>query len=129
MRYLRGGLAAFILLLLTAGIPTVLVRWGHLQWSAFTPAALLRPDDGGFVLSVITIMGWLAWLSFVAILLLDVGSRLTTLRRPQLPGARWLQTATAALVTTVVLLGPRSPALAAPPLPAPILSQQLTPDQ
>ncbi|MGL4831700.1 MAG: LysM peptidoglycan-binding domain-containing protein, partial [Propionibacteriaceae bacterium] len=58
-----------------------------------------------------------------------VGSRLTTLRCPQLPGVRWLQAATAALVTTVVLLGPRSPALAAPPLPAPILSQQLTPDQ
>ncbi len=129
MRYLRGGFAAIFLLLLTLGAPATLVLWGQLNWTVFTPSALLRPDDGALLLSAVTIIGWLAWASFIVALLLDISSRLTSLRLPHLPGLRWLQVATAALVASVILIGPRLHAAAEPLPAAPILAQQIVSDQ
>ncbi|GAA2094300.1 hypothetical protein GCM10009841_04700 [Microlunatus panaciterrae] len=98
-RILRGLAALMVLLAGVVGVPVGLVLLGGNPFPGeVSPAALrarlLGPDDGTVLVGLVTVVGWLAWLVFVASVLVEaltVGSgrhgllRLPGLSRPR----RW----------------------------------------
>lgn len=105
MRIVRGLLALLVLVASLAGVPSLLVAMGHyptvadLSWEHL----LLAPDDGRVLLWLVTALGWVAWLLFTVVTALDVAA---LLGRPsvRLPGLRWLQGISAALLVAVLLM-------------------------
>jgi len=128
---LRGLAALLLLAALTAGIPAGLLTVGGNplpgRWPGLTAitGALTRPDDGTLFLTVLALLGWLAWAAFTTTLTVEVAARLRGLPTPRLPALAVPQRLTAGLVTAVALLlavQPGLPALATPTgggLPAP----------
>jgi len=120
---LRGLTALLLLAALTAGIPAGLLTVGGNplpgRWPGLTAiiGALTRPDDGSLFLTVLALLGWLAWAAFTTTLAVEVAARLRGLPTPRLPALAVPQRLTAGLVTAVALLlavQPGLPALATP---------------
>ena len=64
MRVWRSLVAVLVLTVLLAGVPWAILRWGN--WTIISmllrdPHLLLEPDNGQFVLGVVTLVGVVAW--------------------------------------------------------------------
>ena len=124
---LRGrltGLAALLALLgLLLGIPAALLAVAGNPLTVDLPSwrGLLSPDDGSLFLTVLVLVGWLAWASFALSVLVEAAATLRGRPAPHLPALHLQQRAAAGLVGAAALLfslgGPAmasSPAAAGP---------------
>lgn len=107
---LTGLLATLSLLALIGGIPVALlgVAGGPIpstapSWGDVTQA-LTQPDDGTLFLTVLLVVGWLAWATFTLGVLVEVISTVRGVPAPKLPALRMQQRTAAALVGAAALL-------------------------
>ncbi|MDU7361606.1 MAG: LysM peptidoglycan-binding domain-containing protein [Propionibacteriaceae bacterium] len=121
MKWLRAVGSLALLLGVLVGVPFLLLTFTNpgallqVQWST----ALLRPDDGGILVELLGLVGWLAWLVLAATIVAEVLAVATRNRIDvHLPGTEWLRPAVTALVAAVMLV-PSTAASAAPDAPAP----------
>ena len=75
MKVLRAVASAFVLVILLFAVPWVVLEWG--AWSEVRtlvddPSLLLAPDDGHFVLAVLTVLGAIFWVLLACGILLEV---------------------------------------------------------
>jgi len=75
MKVLRAVVSAFVLVILLFAVPWVILEWG--AWSEVRalvgdPSLLLLPDDGHFVLAVLTVLGAVFWVLLACGILLEV---------------------------------------------------------
>ena len=75
MKVLRAIASAFVLVILLFAVPWVIIEWG--SWSEVRtliadPSLLLQPDDGHFVLAVLTVLGALFWVLLACGILLEL---------------------------------------------------------
>ncbi|GAA4757648.1 hypothetical protein GCM10023328_46930 [Modestobacter marinus] len=137
---LRGLLALVLLLVALVGIPAGLLVAGGNPLPSSVPSlsdvtdALSRPDNGEIFLSVLLIVGWLAWLFFALCVLVEFGAQLRGLPAPRLPGLGLQQTAARGLVAAVIALFIAAPGVAnaatidgTDAAPAASVSQQVDP--
>ena len=120
---LGGLLALLALLLLVFGVPAALLAVAGNPLHPDLPAwrDLLSPDDGSLFLTVLVLVGWLAWASFAGSVLLETLAALRGAQAPRLPALHVQQRTAATLVAAVAALfslgGPAmastAPALAA----------------
>ena len=64
MKVVRAVASAFVLVILLFGVPWVIVEWGawtEVRTLVADPSLLLAPDDGHFVLAVLTVLGAVFW--------------------------------------------------------------------
>ncbi len=127
MRWLRGLGALVTLGLVLVGAPFVLVAWGRFPsgWDS-----LARPDDGSLLLGVLTVAGWLAWVSFAASTLVEavrLGDH-EHRRRLRIPLLGGLQQLSAGLLLAVLALAPDAPAAPGPGA-VPVLVAEPEPDR
>lgn len=108
LRRITGAVAAAALLVtLVVGLPTALILFAGNPLPDQVPtlgglgAALTARDDGTLFLSVLTVVGWLAWASFAVSLLLEAYARITHRTTPALPGLRWQQRLVAGLLAAI----------------------------
>ncbi|MDR1449560.1 MAG: LysM peptidoglycan-binding domain-containing protein [Propionibacteriaceae bacterium] len=102
-RIVRGVAAAIALVALTVGTPVLLAVGGDLGpllRLVTEPSVLWRPDDGSFVLGLLTLAGWIAW----AVLAVGVALEGWAALR----GARYRGSKTERAKATGFLRGPRS---------------------
>ena len=105
MRILRGILALVTLLVTVLVVPWMLASLGHypapgqLDWGRL----LWAPDDGRVLLWLLTLLGWVVWLLFSLSTALDVASLLGR-PRVRLPGLRWMQGISGALLVAVLVM-------------------------
>ncbi|MBD0742954.1 LysM peptidoglycan-binding domain-containing protein [Streptomyces sp. CBMA152] len=110
------GLA--LLAALVGGVPYLLLQVGHQPtelsggWSLFT-----QQDDGSLFLVTLTLIGWAAWASFAASVLLEIVSLARGRTAPRVRGLSSLQSLAGFLIGSIVLLAPTA-ASAATPTPA-----------
>lgn len=116
VRVLRGLAAMLGLLLLVVGIPVGL----YIAGGAPIPSgvdlgavkdSLTSPDDGTMFLQILKYVGWLAWLSFAAMALLEVIAQLggrkpdaRGIRAPRIPAFAIQQRAAAGLVGAIAVM-------------------------
>ncbi|NUR72212.1 MAG: LysM peptidoglycan-binding domain-containing protein [Hamadaea sp.] len=123
MRRLVTAFAALLgLLALVAGTPLLLLRVGSLpdrvpSWSQLSDA-LTAPDDGTLVPRILTVVGWLAWASFAAGVLLEIPGRLRG-RAIRVRGLRMQQRVAAALVGAILAVFAGSALASAAPVARP----------
>lgn len=126
MRLIKGLVALVILAVLVVGIPAALVLLGgnplpdQVSWTGLVEA-LLRRDDGTVLLGLVTVIGWLAWLTFALSLAAELvrllsGSRVR-LRLPGLAGPQRL--VSGLLLAVIALLALPAGAHASPPAASP----------
>lgn len=126
MKQLKAAVAALALIGLMVGIPVVLLWVAGNPWPGLDAvlAGLTRPDyTGAFLLgTVLPVLGWIAWASFVFSVLAEIPNALAQLhgrphpRRPRLRLLGAQQALAAALLGVVVAgigSGAQTPALAA----------------
>lgn len=115
LRQRAQGLAATLTLLaLVVGFPIALIAIGAAPWNmgiASTRATLTAPDDGTLAMSVIAVIGWLAWLVLTTSVALAIVGHARHASAPAIPGLWLAQRAAGQLVATAALLF-----VAAPPL-------------
>lgn len=121
----QAALSAFTLLALIAGVPAVLVtvsRWPiphQLPSWEQVGQALLRPDDGTLLVTVLLAIAWIAWALFTISVAAELPAVLRGRRSRRIPGLRHVQGLAAQLVASALVLLPSvttsSTALAAPP--------------
>lgn len=133
MNKLRGAAAVLGLAAITIGLPWLLIAISgvgvpRIGWSAQSLwQALMRPDDGTLLLSLLKLVGWLAWTILTGSIVLEVTARLRRMPTPRLPGlrlpqsfARRLVGAAAALFVASATISIATPSLADPvPNPPP----------
>ena len=93
--------AAIALLVIIFGGAWALWRWGKLDvWGSVSwHTVWQRPDDGGLLLGVLTVAGWLAWALVLGTVICEAIAAISRGRwRPRLPGSGWLRPAVTALV-------------------------------
>lgn len=123
-RLLTGLLALVALAALCLGVPVLLVMLGTLDFSGLlTP---LSADDGSLLISLVTLVGWIAWLFASVEIVTDLAAGLSrgSFRWRPATGA-WIRPLTSVLVATVVTLAMAkmaNPGLGAPPVPAGVVS-------
>lgn len=105
-RVVTAAGSALLLLGLVVGLPVALalLAGNPLPGDASVDglrSALTSPDDGTLFLSVLTVVGWLAWASFAGSVALEVFARLTRRKAPAIPGLRGPQRLASLLVTAV----------------------------
>lgn len=133
-RILTGLFATISIVVLVIGIPIGLHVAGGSPWPSTTPSvdditgALTRPDDGRAFFAVLKVVGWVAWFSFAAMVLLEVAARLRGVRPPRIPALSVQQRAAAGLVGAAALLFTAVPlvgtAAAVAAEPAPTVAMQ-----
>ncbi|MBI5028650.1 MAG: LysM peptidoglycan-binding domain-containing protein, partial [Actinobacteria bacterium] len=124
------GLVAIIIGLPAGLIATANVAAPHHGW---TPAglwqALLAPDDGTLLVTIVKLAGWISWAILTGTIALDIASRARHLPVPQLRGMAWPQHLARGLVTAVmagfiatntITTSAPDPTLASPPTPTAI---------
>ncbi|GAA1863473.1 LysM peptidoglycan-binding domain-containing protein [Myceligenerans crystallogenes] len=114
-RILRGLSAALLLVVLVVGIPIglwtfgVMPLGGDLSWEKFL-SVMSAPDVTGEVfLSLMTVVGWLAWATFAVAVVVELVSALRGVRAPHLAGLGLQQRVAAALVGAVVAMALSTP--------------------
>lgn len=123
----RALAALAIIAVILAGVPAVLLRLtptlpvGLRQWSL---AALLRPDDGSLLLTLLLAIAWMAWGVLTVALTMEIGAALRRTPTPRLPGLGAVQRLAATLVAAVAVATSPVPAHAAHA--APLISSQQT---
>jgi len=131
MRVVRGLASLAVLVIVVVGAPLLLLRVGSLAGlAAVTEGRLWVPDDGTFIVSLLTLAGWFAWALFTASVFADVLERLPGRRPVHLPVVGLLRPLTSTLVIAVVALlavGGTAPLIAAaqpvPPERAPVVAE------
>jgi hypothetical protein len=88
-----------VLLVATAGIGVP-----HLDWAnpGEVFAALLRPDDGTLLVTLLKAVGWVCWAILVAALAVEVWSWVSKRPAPRLPAIGWSQLLARTLVTAAL---------------------------
>jgi len=133
-RRLTGLLATLGIAALLVGMPALLltVGFGTLPtihtWNDVA-ALLLRPDDGTLALLVLKAVGWVAWATLAALILVEIIALARGIRPRPLPGLHLPQQAAGRLVAAaatlfIALPSQATPAYAAPaPHPSPVATQ------
>ena len=108
-RVLRGLAALLGLLLLVVGIPVGLYIAGGSPIPAGIDLGALKdsltsPDDGTMFLQILKYVGWLAWLSFAAMVVLEVFAQARGVRAPRIPAFGLQQRAAAGLVGAIAVM-------------------------
>ena len=107
-RRLTGILAALGLAAIIIGLPTLLIATAdvaapHLGW---TPnglwQALLAPDDGTLLVTLVKVAGWISWAILTASIGIEITSRARHLPVPQLRGMAWPQLLARGMVSAVL---------------------------
>jgi hypothetical protein len=107
-RRLTAILAGTGLLAIIIGLPALLIATANVAapHHGWTPAglwqALLAPDDGTLLVTIVKLAGWISWAILTATILLEVASRARNLPVPQLRGMAWPQHLARTLVTAVL---------------------------
>ena len=110
----RGLVALLALAAMVVGTPLVLTVVAPVQlaglrvpgWDEIA-AALLRPDDGTLLLSVLTVVAWVSWALFTVTVLAEAVAQVRGLPSLRLPGLGGVQRPVAVLVAAVtVMLAP-----------------------
>src|SRR5215204_3902055 len=122
MRLIRGFGALAVLLLLLIGVPAALVALSGNPLPDEVSResilrALLRPDDGTLVLALISVIGWIAWLTFAISTLAEAIEVMSSHRiRLRLPGLAGPQRLVAGLLLSVIAMGAASSTVQADPV-------------
>jgi len=107
-RRLTGILAALGLAAIIIGLPTLLIATAdvaapHLGW---TPnglwQALLAPDDGTLLVTLVKVAGWISWAILTASIGIEITSRARHLPVTQLRGLAWPQLLARGMVSAVL---------------------------
>ncbi|MEU6621969.1 LysM peptidoglycan-binding domain-containing protein [Streptomyces litmocidini] len=119
----RALASVLVLAAVTAGLPWILMEATTALWAsgidAFTHL-LTRTDTGAAFLLALVAVGWTAWATFMASLLVEIPAQLRGRTAPRLPGLRLSQRAAGTLVSGILVLFASSTlATAAPALAAP----------
>lgn len=121
MRFLKGIGALLVLLGAVVGLPHALAVLGgnpfpaQLTWPAIQHA-LLTPDTGGVLVSLITIIGWIGWAVFALSVLAELVTVLSKQRiRIQLPGLHGTQRVAGTLLVLIIAMLAIAPQLRAVP--------------
>ena len=134
-RVLRGLGALALLLVGLVGVPLALAALGGnplptaISWESVRQA-LFAPDDGGILLGLVTLVGWVAWLVFAVSVLSELVTLLSRQRiRVSLPGLGGPQRVAAGLLLSVVAMvaAPVAPVAPAPLVPT-ALAQPVDPE-
>ena len=111
MRRLLAGLgAALLLALLLLGLPAGLVATWGIGLPRVEPSlaglwrALWTPDDGTVFLTLLKVVGWIAWALLVVPILIEIIARLRHVRVPRLRGLAVPQAMARSLVAAVAAL-------------------------
>lgn len=133
---LRGLAAVLGIIVLLAGMPTVLLQVGfgalpRIEGWADLVGLLLSRDDGSLALIVLKAIGWITWALLAGLILWETLSRARGRHARDLPGLRLPQTVARQLVTTAAALfvslpAPTTVAYAAPE-PGPAITSTETP--
>src|SRR5215203_2685348 len=122
MRLIRGFGALAVLLLLLIGVPAALVALSgnplpdEVSWESIL-RALLSPDDGTLVLALISVIGWIAWLTFAISTLVEAMDLMSSHQiRLRLPGLAGPQRLVAGLLLSVIAMGGASSTVQADPV-------------
>ncbi|MGW7006556.1 BTAD domain-containing putative transcriptional regulator [Streptomyces sp. NPDC054933] len=107
----RAVFAAAALAALLVGAPYAMLRWGHLPTSLPPLTAvkdfLSGPADDSVLLTVLTLIGLVAWLFFIVVpVVLEVGALLRHRAAPRIRALSPFQGAASFLVGSIVLLAP-----------------------
>ncbi|MFI5634678.1 LysM peptidoglycan-binding domain-containing protein [Streptomyces sp. NPDC051664] len=115
----RAGIRLILLVLLVAGIPAVLLNVGTLPHHVPSPQdlgnALMAPDDGSLLITVLTLAAWIAWLWLLIPLLVETSAVLIRRSTPRLPGMVTGQRLATYLLGGLLLASPAAVASAATP--------------
>ena len=117
---LVGLTATLLIIALIIGLPIVLLQVGADLIPDTVPTlerlrtALTSPDDGTLAMTVITLIGWVAWAVLAASLLLEIAAQVRNIHPPRLPGLSLPQGAARELVAAAALLFIAVPTTAAP---------------
>jgi nucleoid-associated protein YgaU len=109
-RALKAFGSLLLLVGLIAGLPAALVLLAGNPLPADAPtmdsiwSELTSPDDGSLFLSVLAVIGWLAWASFTGSVVLELLARIFKRRPPSIPGLRGPQRFASILVAAVAAL-------------------------
>ena len=96
-RLVRGLAALIVLVLLLAGIPTLLWQLGGNPLPSTVPSldditsALSRQENGDLVLQILAWVGWVGWASFALSVLVEIPAQLRGLHAPRLPAMQLQQ--------------------------------------
>lgn len=107
-RRLTAIAAALGLAIIVIGLPLLLIATHNvaaprLGWSVQALwQALLSPDDGTLLVTVVKIVGWLSWAVLTVSIAVEIVSRLRHIPVPQLRGLAWPQLLARGLVTAVL---------------------------
>jgi nucleoid-associated protein YgaU/two-component SAPR family response regulator len=115
----RGLCALAVLALLLVGVPWVLLTIGTLpgtlpSWDT-VHQALMRPDDGSGLMTLLTVAAWITWLWLVIPVLLEIGAVVVRRTTPRLPGMATGQRLAGFLLGSILLASPAAAASAATP--------------
>lgn len=123
-RILVGAGSLIGLLLLLAGVPTLLLtvganpaRAGISSWSDLW-VRLSMPDNGGLFAVVLTVAAWIAWAYLAVAILIELTALVRRLPAPRIHGLSLGQSIARPLVAGVVLLFVASPMIASSAPPA-----------
>lgn len=119
------------LTVMLVGLPVGLLRFGTLPTSLPSPGgawdALLSPDDGTLLLTVLTLIAWACWAAFAASTLIELTALLRRRTARRVRGLGSMQGAAAFLLSSIVLVGVPAAASAATVSPAAAVSAPATP--
>lgn len=107
---LRGLLSLIGIVLILVGLPAALVVLGGNPLPAEVPTwtqvvdALSRPDDGTLLIGIITVVGWLVWVTLALSFIVEIPAAVRGVPAPRLPGLSWQQGRAAAMTGAVVAM-------------------------
>ena len=107
-RRLTGLLAAAGLVGIIIGLPLMLIATHNVAaprlgwtWDGIW-RALLAPDDGTLLVTVVKIVGWISWAILTTTIAVEITSRARNLPVPQLRGLAWPQLLARGLVSAIL---------------------------
>lgn len=134
MKVIKALGALLVLALLVVGVPLGLSAVGGSPIPETIPSSnqvissLMNPDAGALLFLILKYVGWFAWLTFAASVLIAIPSAARGVKAPRLPGLGWQQKLAAVLLGAIAFgLVPQA-VMAAPVQQGPVntgIAQQL----
>lgn len=106
---IKGLLSLALLIALLVGIPMALVAFAPLHLPHTIPTwtqvsqALTTPDNGSIIITVVAIIGWIAWASFAVATLLELPAAVSSWTPPRLRAMSLQQELAAALLAAITV--------------------------